>query len=429
LSTTAVDAYLTPVLRRYLHRLADRAETAGLPAPAIMQSSGGVLPIAESAEHAAWTVLSGPAGGVIGAAHAATGSGAGLVLPCDVVGTSCGVALLGDGSPARTTHAEIAGHPLHLPMLDVATVSAGGGSIAWADSGGALRVGPESARAVPGPACYGLGGIRPTVTDANVVLGRIPVDEPLGGRITLDPEAARAAVGGLARTLGLSVEACAEGILTIAVQEMVRALRRVSVERGVDPREATLVAFGGAGPLHACQVADELGIGRVVVPAAAGMLAALGLIIAGERRDYVQTVLLPVGGGSLAQRLMPLVGRARAELPDADLGAQADCRYLGQRHSLTVPWDPDASEDDLARDFHRAHLERYGENDPHREVEVVSLRLAAERPGIDPRLPAPTPGPARRGPAVIAADGATCWVPAGWGARSEGPGGLVLRRS
>jgi N-methylhydantoinase A len=429
LSTTAVDAYLTPVLHRYLHRLAERAEAAGLPAPAIMQSSGGVLPIADSAEHAAWTVLSGPAGGVIGAAQAASGRGAGLVLTFDMGGTSCDVALVRDGHPARTTQTEIAGHPLHLPMLDVATVSAGGGSIAWADSGGALRVGPESARAVPGPAAYGLGGTRPTVTDANVVLGRIPVDEPLGGRITLDVAAARGAVGELARTLGLGLEDCAEGILTVAVQEMVRALRRVSVERGVDPREATLVAFGGAGPLHACQVADELGIGRVVVPAAAGLLAALGLVIAGERRDYVQTVLLAAGGGLLADRLLPLVRRARAELPDADLSAQADCRYLGQRHALTVAWDPDAPEEDLARDFHRAHMERYGENDPGREVEVVSLRLAAERPGVDPRLPAPTPGPARRGPAVIAADGATCWVPAGWSARSEGPGGLVLRRA
>ncbi|MEQ9092915.1 MAG: hydantoinase/oxoprolinase family protein [Miltoncostaeaceae bacterium] len=253
ISTTAVDAYLTPVLRRYLHGLARRAQDAGLPAPAIMQSSGGVLPIAEAAEHAAWTVLSGPAGGVIGAARAAAQDGEGLVLTFDMGGTSCDVALVRDGVPARTAATQIAGHPIHLPMLDIATVSAGGGSIAWADSGGALRVGPRSSRAVPGPAAYGLGGTEPTVTDANVVLGRIPVEAPLGGTIALDAAAARDAVGGLAERLGLGLEECAEGILTVAVQEMVRALRRVSVERGVDPRRASLVAFGGAGPLHACR--------------------------------------------------------------------------------------------------------------------------------------------------------------------------------
>lgn len=428
LSTTAVDAYLTPVLRRYLHRLRDRATSAGLPAPAIMQSSGGVLPVAESAEHAAWTVMSGPAGGVIGAARAAGEEGRGLVLTFDMGGTSCDVALVRDGRPARTASTEINGHPVHLPMLDVATVSAGGGSIAWADSGGALRVGPESARAHPGPAAYGLGGTRPTVTDANVVLGRIPHDQPLGGRIALRPELARAAVGGLAERLGLGLEECAEGIITVAVQEMVRALRRVSVERGVDPRDATLVAFGGAGPLHACQVADELGITRVVVPAAAGLLAALGLVVAGERRDYVQSVLAPAGRGLLASLLEPLASRARDDLPDADHAVHADCRYLGQNHALTVRWDPADGEEALVEAFHLAHRERYGDHDPEREVQVVSLRLAAERPGSDPLLPESVPGSARRGPAVLPADGATCWVPPGWSARADGAGALVLRR-
>ncbi len=428
LSTTAVDAYLTPVLRRYLHRLADRSAAAGLPAPAIMQSSGGVLPIADAAEHAAWTVMSGPAGGVIGAAHAAGEDGQGLVLTFDMGGTSCDVALVRDGRPARTASTTINGHPVHLPMLDVATVSAGGGSVAWADSGGALRVGPESARAVPGPAAYGLGGTRPTVTDANVVLGRIPLDEPLGGRIRLDVDAARAAVGGLADELGLAVEECARGILTVAVQEMVRALRRVSVERGVDPRDATLVAFGGAGPLHACQVADELGITRVAVPAAAGLLAALGLVVAGERRDYVQSVLTPAGEDRLDARLEPLRRRADDELPGAAHGTQADCRYLGQNHTLTVPWDTAEGEAALIAAFHDAHRARYGDHDLGRTVEVVSLRLAAERPGTTPHLPRPVPGPARRGPAVLPADGATCWVPDGWSARADGAGALVLRR-
>jgi N-methylhydantoinase A len=429
LSTTAVDAYLTPVLRSYLRRLAERAGAAGLPPPAIMQSSGGVLPIEASAEHAAWTVLSGPAGGVIGAARLAARDGTPLALTFDMGGTSCDVALVRDGAPARTSETEIAGHPLHLPMLDVATVSAGGGSIAWADSGGALRVGPHSAGARPGPAAYGLGGDDPTVTDANVVLGRLPVDEPLGGRILLDPAAAAEAVGRLAGALGMGLEACAEGILAVAVQEMVRALRRVSVERGEDPREAALIAFGGAGPLHACAVADELGVRRVVAPPAAGVLAALGLVMAGERRDYVQTVLARVDAGEdLAGLLAPLAERAEAELPGAPRRAAADCRYLGQSHALTVDWDPAAPESALADVFHAAHEARYGDADPGRPVEAVSLRLAAERPGADPHLPERALGPARAGPAVIPMDGATCWVADGWTARADPIGGLLLER-
>jgi N-methylhydantoinase A len=429
LSTTAVDAYLTPVLRSYLERLARRAAEAGLPAPAIMQSSGGVLPIAASADHAAWTVLSGPAGGVIGAARLAARDGADLALTFDMGGTSCDVALVRAGAPARTSETVIAGHPLHLPMLDVATVSAGGGSIAWADTGGALRVGPRSAGARPGPAAYGLGGEEPTVTDANVVLGRLPADDPLGGRIRLDPDAAWAAVGRLAGELGMGLEECAEGILAVAVQEMVRALRLVSVERGEDPREAALIAFGGAGPLHACAVADELGVRRVVAPPAAGVLAALGLVMAGERRDYVQTVLARVDAGEdLADLLAPLARRADRELPGAAQRAAADCRYLGQSHALTVDWDPAAPQGALAEAFHAAHAARYGDAEPGRAVEAVSLRLAAERPGTDPDLPEQDLGPARAGPAVIPMDGATCWVAEGWSARADPIGGLLLER-
>ncbi len=399
ISTTVVDAYLTPVLRTYLGRLADRAGREGLPAPAIMQSSGGVLPIGESSEHAAWTVLSGPAGGVIGAARLAAREQRRLALTFDMGGTSCDVALVSDGVPARTGLTEIAGHPLHLPMLDIATVSAGGGSIAWADSGGALRVGPMSAGARPGPAAYGLGGTRPTVTDADVVLGRLPGDTSLGGRIALDVTAARAAVGALGDALGLGLEECAEGIITVAVQEMVRALRRVSVERGEDAREAVLIAFGGAGPLHACPVADELGVRRVVAPPAAGVLAALGLVMAGERRDYVQTVLAPVDAGAgLAGLLEPLRARAAADLPGAPRSAAADCRYAGQSHSLTVPWDPAEPESALASAFHAAHRERYGDADDDRAVQAVNLRLAAERPGVDPELPASEPGAPVAGP-------------------------------
>jgi N-methylhydantoinase A len=267
------------------------------------------------------------------------------------------------------------------------------------------------------------------VTDANLVLGRLAADAPLGGEIRLDPDAARAAVGRLADELGMGVEECAEGILTVAVQEMVRALRRVSVERGVDARGATLVAFGGAGPLHACQVAEELGIARVVAPPAAGLLAALGLVVAGERRDYVQTVLAPVDDGAdLAGLLAPLRERAEAELPDAALSAAADCRSVGQSHALTVPWDPERPEGELVAAFHEAHRARYGDVDERRPVEAVSLRLAAERPGAEPELPDAERGAPVAGPVSLPMDGATCWVAAGWSARDDGLGGLVLER-
>jgi N-methylhydantoinase A/oxoprolinase/acetone carboxylase beta subunit len=429
LATTALDAYLTPVLGRYLDRLGERARRAGLPEPAIMQSSGGLMPVRTAARHAARTVLSGPAGGVIGAAHVARLAGEPRVLTFDMGGTSCDVALVEHGEPARGAGARVAGHPVHLPMLDVQTVSAGGGSIAWADAGGALRVGPHSSGARPGPAAYGHGGTAPTVTDANVVLGRLEAGAVLGGSIRLDAGRARAAVGTLAATLGMDLEACAAGILAVAVQEMVRALRVVSVERGVDPRECALVAFGGAGPLHACAVADELGMPRVICPGAAGLLAALGLVVAGERRDWVQSVLVPVHDGTdLPGRLAPLAAAAREALPGAVQEAACDLRYAGQSHALTVPWDPGAPAGALADAFHAAHRARYGDADPGRPVECVSIRLAAHRPGPAPDLDGGDPGPARTGPARIGMDGATAWVAPGWSARGGPAGALVLER-
>jgi N-methylhydantoinase A len=426
IATTAVDAYLTPVLRRYLRRLGARAAAAGLPEPAIMRSSGGVMPLEEAAEHAAWTVMSGPAGGVIGAAATAAAARAETALTFDMGGTSCDVALVLGGVPARTAENTVGGHPLHLPMLDVSTVSAGGGSVAWADTGGALRVGPRSAGARPGPACYGRGGTEPTVTDANLVLGRLPADAALGGRIRLDTAAAEAAVGRLAAELGMDAGACAEGIVRVAVEEMVRALRRVSVERGVDPREATLVAFGGAGPLHACAVAEALGARRVVVPPAAGLLAALGLVVAGERRDFVQTVLAPVGEGRLADLLAPLRARAERALPGAALEAAADLRVRGQSHALTVGWDLDAGEEALLAAFHDAHRLRYGDVDAARPVQAVSLRLAATRPGAAPPAGAEGPVADVTGPAHLAAEGAACWVAPGWRARAGGDGSILI---
>lgn len=429
ISTTAVDAYLNPVLRSYLERLGGRAREAALPAPAIMQSSGGLLPLEESSDRAAWTVLSGPAGGVIGAAALARAHGVERALTFDMGGTSCDVALIEDGRPARTSGTTIAGHPIHLSLLDIETVSAGGGSVGWADSGGALRVGPRSAGARPGPAAYGHGGSEATVTDANVALGRLEAGMTLGETIALDGDAAADAVHRLAGRLGLDGHACAGGILTVANQEMVRALRRVSVERGVDPRECTLIAFGGAGPLHAADVADELGMRRVICPPAAGVLAALGLVVAGERRDYVQTVLRGADEhGTLLDEDRRLRERAAADVPGGTVEAAGDCRYRGQTHTLTVPWDPEGDPAALARDFHAAHAQRFGDSDPSREVEVVNLRVAVEREGPRPPLSAAGEDATLTGPAALPMDGATCWVAEGWTARVDSAGAVHLER-
>ncbi|HEX7292782.1 MAG TPA: hydantoinase/oxoprolinase family protein, partial [Conexibacter sp.] len=343
-ATTEVDAALSPLLGRYLRRLAERARAAGLPEPAIMQSNGGLTDLPRAAGHAAWTVLSGPAGGAAGAAFAARAAGAERALCLDMGGTSADVCVVRDGAVAEASGSEIAGRPIALPTLDVHTVGAGGGSIAWRDAGGALRVGPRSAGAVPGPACYGRGGEEPTVTDANLLLGHLPGDVPLAGGVALDRAAAERAVGALAAQLGLDVLACAAGIVRVANAEMLRALRVVTVERGIDPRDHALVAFGGAGPLHAVAIAEELGIARVLAPRASGVLAALGLVVAPRRRDAQRSVLR--SGGALtaeavAADVAELAHAARAALGDAGgevaISATYELRYRGQAFELAIP--------------------------------------------------------------------------------------------
>ncbi len=326
-STAVIDAYLSPLLRGYLDRLADQARAAGLPEPEIMRSSGGLTSASEAGRHAAWTVLSGPAAGAVGAAHAGALSGHGDVLSFDMGGTSCDVAVIDGGAVREASEQSVAGRPLQLPMVDVHTVGAGGGSIGWADAGGALRVGPRSAGAVPGPACYGRGGEEPTVTDANLMLGYLGAEAPLAGGVRLDRDAAERAVRPLAERLGIDVEEAARGIVRVADAEMLRALRVATVERGVDPRRYALVAFGGAGPMHAARLAHELGIRRVVCPRAAGVLSALGLATASRRRDAARTVLMSeadVEAGRAAAVAAALAGDAAAGLDDAagggDLG-------------------------------------------------------------------------------------------------------------
>jgi N-methylhydantoinase A len=378
-STAATDAYLGPVVSRYLEALGEAAADAALPEPLVMRSSGGVAALAEAAAHPAVAVVSGPAAGVVGAARVARAAGVENAISFDMGGTSTDVCLIRGGEGGRSAEREIGGLPLRLPTVDLQTVGAGGGSIVWRDSGGAVRVGPESAGADPGPACYGRGGARPTVTDANLLLGRLPLR--LAGGLKLDRGAAERVFESLDP---------AEAVEVVNA-EMLRALRLVSVERGHDPRELALVAFGGAGPLHACALAEELGMETVLVPAAAGMLSALGLAVADERRDAVSSYLCALEDAG--------------ELPAE---GEAELRYRGQSFELTVPLQPR-----LAEAFHRAHEARYGYVDRERPIELVAVRTADVHPG--PRLELPSADPLdARGSSVLELDGATCWIPPGW---------------
>jgi N-methylhydantoinase A len=385
-STTALDAYLGPPLARYLGALGDRCADAGLPQPLVMRSSGGVATLAEAAAHPSWALVSGPAAGVVGAARIARLAGEENAISFDMGGTSTDVCLIAGGEAQRSSERSVAGLPVRLPSVDLHTVGAGGGSIAWRDAGGALRVGPASAGADPGPACYGRGGKQPTVTDANLLLGRLP--ERLPGGLGLDRQAALGALGDIR----------AEDVVEVVNAEMLRALRVVSVERGHDPREFALVAFGGAGPMHACALADELEMSTVLVPETAGVLSALGLAASDERRDHVRSYVVPL-----------------EEAEGLPTDGEADLRYAGQSFELTVPLGPD-----LAEAFHGAHEERYGYADRSRPIELVAVRMAEVRPG--PEI-GPSGSPRREvsGPAVLELAGATCWLPPGWvGVRDGG---------
>ncbi len=393
-STTVADAFLGPVAGRYLGALAGRCREAGLPEPLVMRSSGGVATVHEAASHPVYCVLSGPAAGAAGAAAIARLAGRPDAISFDMGGTSTDVCLIRDGRAERAAGRAVAGLPLRLPSVDVHTVGAGGGSIVRRDAGGAIHVGPESAGADPGPACYGKGGSQATVTDANLLLGRLPAELP--GAIRLDRAAAERALAGIAP----------EDAVAVVNAEMVRALRVVSVERGVDPRGLALVAFGGAGPLHACALADELGMQTVLVPEAAGVLSALGLVAGDERRDSVRSVVRPL-----------------AEVRDLPAEGEADLRYRGQSHELTVPLGGDPEEE-----FHAAHDRLYGYADRSREVELVAIRTSEVRPGPQLRLAASAPRRVR-GPEVVELPGATCWVPEGWGGETDRHGTLVLERA
>jgi len=383
-ATTEVDAALSPLLASYLRALAARADDAGLPEPRIMQSSGGLASLDAAAAHAAVAVLSGPAGGAAAAALIARQTGIGDLLCFDMGGTSCDVCVVDDGAVRETASREIAGRPLALPMVDIHTVGAGGGSIAWRDPGGALRVGPRSAGADPGPAAYGRGGTEPTVTDANLLLGRLDPEGELAGGVRLDRDAAERAIAALAASLDLDPIACAEGIVRVANAEMVRALRVMTVQRGVDPRGYALLAFGGAGGMHATAIADELGIDRIVVPRASGVLSALGLAVADRRTDTRRSVMLAgdaLSDAAIARAVGEIAGGDPA--PGIERRVTLDLRYAGQSFELTVPWEGDVRER-----FHALHEERYGYRDPEAEVELVTIQVSEIEPGPEVALAA-----------------------------------------
>jgi len=391
-STTAADAYLGPVASRYLRALADGAADAGLPEPLVMRSSGGVASVAEAASHPALILVSGPAAGVVGAGKVAALAGHADAISFDMGGTSTDVCLLRGSAAERVDERSVGGLPIRLPTVDLHTVGAGGGSIVRRDVGGAIRVGPESAGADPGPACYGRGGPA-TVTDANLLLGRLPDELP--GGLRLDGAAAAAALG----------DVDPADAIAVVNAEMLRALRVVSVERGHDPRGSALVAFGGAGPLHACALAEELGCETVLVPAAAGVLSALGLVASDERRDEVRSHVVPLADAG--------------ELPSQ---GEARLRYRGQSFELPVALGPE-----LAERFHAAHHERYGDADREREIELVAVLTSevTEGPPLDLLV---TQCHKVSGPELVRLEGATCWVADGWSGETDGHGTLVLRR-
>jgi N-methylhydantoinase A len=437
-STVVLNAYLLPVMECYLasltELLADPAEGLGL-APAVpvmvMEASGGLMTVATARAKPVHTVLSGPAGGVVASAHVAALSGFTEIITLDMGGTSTDISLVLGGMPQVTREASLAGAPIRIPVIDINAIGAGGGSIAWIDDGGALRVGPHSAEAVPGPACYGRGGNQPTVTDANLVLGRFGADTRLGGELALDPDAAaRAIQDRIAGPLGLDLTAAAAGILRVANANMTRGIRVVSVERGHDPRGLTLVPFGGAGPMHGSPLARELAIPRLLVPPTPGILCALGMLVADLRHDLVRTHLAAhreLSAEDAQAVFAPMLEEARRLLA-ADrvpeerqrIEMRVDMRYIGQSYELPLPaslpspasgggsgWgrvDLDAADwAGLVPAFHAEHARRFGHSDPVAPVEVVSFAVTATGLIDTPELPRPAasghqpPGEARCG--------------------------------
>jgi N-methylhydantoinase A/oxoprolinase/acetone carboxylase beta subunit len=386
-STTVVNAYVTPLMARYLTRLEEGLSEKSL---SLMQSNGGSISASRAKTAAVQTILSGPAAGVVGAQAIGNASGYSKLITFDMGGTSTDVSLINEHI-GTTTESTVGDFPVRLPVLDIHTVGAGGGSVAYIDSGGSLRVGPRSAGADPGPACYG-NGTELTVTDANLLLGRLDPDYFLGGRMTLDLDRPRAIAKQLAKQLGLSIIALAEGIVRIANTNMVNAIRVVSVQRGHDTRDFALLAFGGAGGLHACDIADLLDLQTVLIPEHSGVLSALGMLLTDVSKDYVLTLLKPtalVTEDELHLQFKPLLDRALSDIQsegfaenDIVIEYSLDLRYRGQSYEITVPFATG-----YEAEFHRRHEQLYGYSNPQRPTEIVHLRVKAIGRTIKPTLP------------------------------------------
>jgi N-methylhydantoinase A len=484
ISTTAVCAYVGRLLAAYLDRLQDAASGLGLPPLYVMGSSGGMVDVAEALRMPAMVVESGPAAGVVAARLAGAQLGIANLISFDMGGTTAKASLIADGEITVTAEYEVGGgaakrwlqgtgHPVRVPVIDLAEVSAGGGSIAWVDPGGALRVGPESAGAMPGPAAYGRGGVRPTVSDADIVLGWLDREALLGGDLPIDAEAAERAIAReIAAPLGLSVAEAAAKIVEIVNANMAEALRIVSVERGHDPQDFALIAFGGAGPVHAAFLAAELGVGEVIVPPAPGAFSALGLVASDVKREYSRTLYadlrtveparVAAALDAMAEAAGMMLEAARVPPERRILRHQADLRYRRQAYELTVPMDdgPITREtlDAVAASFHERHRRTYGHANPNEAVQLVNLRLTAlgrspelilrQQRGVSrPRrersawfaetgfAPCPVhwrdglePGMSLTGPAIVEAVDATIVVPPGWRALVDPSGYLRLRR-
>ncbi|HXF97534.1 MAG TPA: hydantoinase/oxoprolinase family protein [Gaiellaceae bacterium] len=473
-STTVLSAYIAPIVADYLARLeAELGSRGATTTVRVMQSAGGVMSTAVARAKPIQTLLSGPVGGTLAGVALADDLGLEHLICIDMGGTSADVSLVVAGAAEVELQAALDGHPLLMPAVAIRTLGAGGGSVAYLEAG-ALRVGPRSAGAVPGPACYGRGGSEPTVTDANVVLGRLPGAARLGGEVALDVEAARVAVDTLATSLGIDRVGAARGIVAVADAAMADAIREITVARGIDPRDFSLVAFGGAGPLHAASLAEELEIPRVVVPANPGVLSAWGMLHADTRHDLVRSFfvsLAELSGAQLGESMQALCERARALLAadgvppkSIELIPAADLRYVGQEYAVTVPWSLEENPEEVVRRlperFAAAHLDRYGHNNPGEGVECVNLRVTAlgrvgkvRRRSLDRQSGRPTPAWSERtwlderwcetpvywreslgagatlaGPAIVLEDACTTVVPAGWGGKVSSHGHLILER-
>ncbi len=458
-STIALEAYVRPVMSGYISQL--EAELPRQTSLRIMKSDGGVMRASRVREQAIHTALSGPAAGVMGAFYVAKTAGFDKIITLDMGGTSTDVALI-DGRPQPRAESSIDDLPLRLRMLDIETIGAGGGSIARVDAGGALRVGPESAGASPGPVVYGGGGEQVTLSDANAILGRLDADHFLGGKMALDLGAGIKAMDGLARQIGFSTIATAKGVVDIANVNIDRAIRRVSIARGHDPRDFTLVAFGGAGPLHACEAAERLDIPRVLIPHTPGVLCALGLLIADVAVDYSQSVMslaTPESVADLEERQGSLLKQAGAELRQEEMSEEdmrfavtVDMRYQGQAYELNLPFSTS-----LDQDFHDLHEATYGHALRSRAVEIVNLRVQGigivQKPEIrfqESRANVALPfaekesplgatiklfrrealeaGDTFSGEALVFQMDSTSYVPPGWGASVDGYLNILLHR-